>query len=48
MQFGLCNAPSTFQHMVDDVLRAKKDSSYVDMYIDDILVHMENEEDNQY
>jgi hypothetical protein len=37
MQFGLCNAPSTFQHMVDEVLQEEKESRNMKVYIDNIL-----------
>jgi hypothetical protein len=43
MQLGLCNAPTTFQRMMDDVLWEEKASSHVDVYIDDIMVHMEDQ-----
>jgi hypothetical protein len=42
MQFGLCNAPSTFQRMVDEVLAQEKNSGHVEVYIDDILIHTED------
>jgi hypothetical protein len=48
MQFGLCNAPSTFQRMVDEVLAKEKAGGHVIVYIDDILVHMEDQEQNRY
>jgi hypothetical protein len=34
--------------MVNNVLQAEKDSRHVEVYINDILVHMENEVDNWY
>jgi hypothetical protein len=48
MQFGLCNAPSTFQRMVDEVLAPEKNSGHVEVYIDDILIHTEDLESNRY
>jgi hypothetical protein len=48
MQFGLCNAPSTFQRMVDEVLAKEKAGGHVIVYIDDILIHMEDLEQNRY
>jgi hypothetical protein len=48
MQFGLCNAPSTFQWMVDEVLAEEKLSRKVVVYIDDILVHTKDAEENRY
>jgi hypothetical protein len=46
MQFGLCNAPSTFQRMVDEVLAEEKASGNVTVYIDDILIHTCTKEEN--
>lgn len=37
MPFGLCNAPATFQHFVNDVFRDFLDL-YVIVYLDDILI----------
>uniref|UniRef100_A0A8C5R8C8 Gypsy retrotransposon integrase-like protein 1 n=1 Tax=Leptobrachium leishanense TaxID=445787 RepID=A0A8C5R8C8_9ANUR len=37
MPFGLCNAPGTFQHFLNDVFRDLLDQ-YVVIYLDDILV----------
>jgi hypothetical protein len=42
MQFGLHNAPLTFQRMVDDVLAEEKSRGHVIVYIDDILIHTED------
>jgi len=39
MSFGLSGAPSSFQHLMD-----KQGLSFVTIYLDDILVHFENEE----
>jgi hypothetical protein len=39
MQFRLCNTPSTFQRIVDDVLAKEIRSGCVEVYMDDILVH---------
>jgi hypothetical protein len=47
MQFGLCNAPSTFQRMVNEVLAEEKLSRHVVVYIDDILVHTETVKENR-
>ncbi|GFX70725.1 retrovirus-related Pol polyprotein from transposon opus [Trichonephila clavipes] len=43
MQFGLCNAASTFQRLVDEVLRGL---SFVYAFIDDILVASSSEADH--
>jgi hypothetical protein len=48
MQFRLCNAPSTFQRMVDEVLAPERNLEHVEVYIDDILVHTEDRETNRY
>jgi hypothetical protein len=47
MQFGLCNAPATFQRMINDILAEEHESGYVKVYVDDILVHMLDLETNQ-
>src|SRR3954465_8503317 len=38
MPFGLCNAPATFQAMINDVLREYLDKCVI-IYLDDILVY---------
>lgn len=37
MPFGLCNAPATFQHLVNDIFREYLDDFLV-VYLDDILI----------
>ena len=38
MPFGLCNAPSTFQRRMN-ILFEKEISSFILVYLDDILIH---------
>ena len=38
MTFGLCNAPSTFQAMMNDILHEEIATGHVVVYIDDILI----------
>ena len=46
MPFGLCNAPATFQHFVNDVFRDMLDQ-FVIIYLDDILIFSENLEQHR-
>ena len=45
MPFGLCNAPGTFQSMINDILWDLLDAGTV-VYIDDILIYSGNEEEH--
>ena len=45
MPFGLCNAPSTFQNLVNDIF-ADIVEVYVVVYLNDILVYSKNLEDH--
>ena len=42
MPFGLCNAPATFQSMMDNMLHDLLDDGVI-VYIDDILIYSEDE-----
>ena len=44
MPFGLCNAPSSFQRMMDKIFRGL---SFVSTYLDDILIHSPDEEQHK-
>ena len=41
MLFGLCNAPATFQAMIDDWFHDIMDKGVI-IYLDDILIYIEN------
>lgn len=45
MPFGLCNAPSTFQAMINAVLHDLLDEGVI-AYIDDILIYSETEQEH--
>ena len=42
MFFGLCNSPTTFQTMMNDILRDYISRGELICYMDDILIHSEN------
>jgi len=45
MPFGLCNAPSTFQSMINDQFRDMLDVGVI-AYMDDILIYTETVEEH--
>jgi hypothetical protein len=48
MQFSLCNAPSTFQRMVDEILVGEVNTGRVQVYVNNILVHTDMVEKNRW
>ena len=42
MFFGLCNSPTTFQTMMNDILQDYISRGELICYMDDILIHSEN------
>jgi len=44
MFFGMTNSPPTFQNMMNDVLKDVIEKGIVIVFIDDILIFMEDEE----
>ena len=45
MAFGLCNAPATFQRLMDTVI-APEFRGFIETYIDDVIVYSRTEEDH--
>ena len=39
MFFGLCNSPSIFQNMMNDIFYKEIDEGWLEIYMDDILIH---------
>ena len=47
MFFGLCNAPTTFQAMMNNIFKDMIDKGWIVIYMDDILLFADNEWDLQ-
>ena len=47
MQFGLCNAPPTFQRMIDNMLQKELKTGKVFAYVDNILIATEMAKENR-
>ena len=45
MAFGLCNAPATFQRLMDTVIEPRY-RRFIETYIDDVIVYSETEKDH--
>jgi hypothetical protein len=46
LQFGMANAPSHFMRFVSHVLRAEIQAGFVELYIDDLLIHSRSPEEH--
>jgi hypothetical protein len=47
MQFGLCNTPSSFQAMMNEVLKEEVPTRRVVIYVDNVLVFTETVKEHQ-
>ena len=47
MFFGLQNSPATFQAKMDDCFREYIGEGWIVIYMDNILIHVQNKEDHQ-
>jgi hypothetical protein len=47
MPFGLCNAPATFQAYINEMMRGILDK-YCVVYLDDILIYSQTEEEHEW
>jgi hypothetical protein len=47
MFFGLCNSPATFQVMMNDIFRDMLNEGWLIIYMDDILIYLNDPEKHQ-
>ena len=47
MNFGLCNAPATFQTFMDEQFKDLVGTGHVVVYLDDVLIFVDNEAELQ-
>ena len=48
MNFGLCNAPATFQTFMDEQFKDISATGHVVVYLDDILIFADNEAKSEW
>jgi hypothetical protein len=47
MFFGLCNSPATFQAMMNNIFRDMLNKGWLIIYMDDILIYLNNPEEHR-
>jgi hypothetical protein len=47
MFFGLCNSPATFQAMMNEIFKDMIDEGWIEIYMDDILLHSKHLKEHQ-
>ncbi len=45
MPFGLCNAPATFQRLMNKILRPYI-GKFVEVYLNDVIIHLRSKEEH--
>ena len=48
MFFRLCNSPATFQGIMNDIFADIIVEGWLEIYMDDMLLHSENEEQDSF